>query len=111
MATQAHSPSGLNNASPIVELPRTLAYIMGAPAAPRSAVEALLQRAIDELDEIDGDTDMEDDDPAGQCDEDGINTALGSLYYYGLAGPGCPIADPDEGVEDKPHDPEGDVGI
>ena len=41
----------------------------------------------------------EEDDPAGQCDEDGMNT-----YPTGVLngnGPGCPIADPDCGADDN----------
>jgi hypothetical protein len=36
--------------------------------------------------------DDEEDDPAGQCDEDGVNTALFVLAGHG---PGCMIADED----------------
>lgn len=36
--------------------------------------------------------DDEDDDPAGQCDEDGVNTELDRLAGHG---PGCMIADED----------------
>lgn len=73
-----------------------------APAAPllrllsrfdREKVEAFAEISIAMLDLIDGDPDLEDDDPSGQCDEDEVNTA------YGLAediGAGCPIGDPGE---------------
>lgn len=37
------------------------------------------------------DDEPEDDDPAGQCDEDGVNTAHGGLA--GWSGPGCPLGD------------------
>lgn len=40
----------------------------------RHELEDLAQSLIDHIDAIDGDPDLEDDDPAGQCDEDGINT-------------------------------------
>ena len=36
--------------------------------------------------------DAEEDDPAGQCDEDGVNTQAAMARG---TGPGCPIADPD----------------
>lgn len=49
-----------------------------------NTIEAL----IDVLDTLGGDPDREDDDPAGQCDEDGVNT----LFPIGN-GPGCMIAD------------------
>lgn len=53
------------------------------------------------LDEMDGDPDLEDDDPAGQCDEDGINSAYHLVRYtVGASGPGCPISDND-------HAPDG----
>jgi len=52
------------------------------------AIEVL----IDVLDALGGDPDGEDDDPAGQCDEDGVNTALHLLAGHG---PGCMIADED----------------
>lgn len=56
-----------------------------------------------------GHEDYEDDDPAeqddheGQCDEDGINTALDTVRYTtGASGPGCPISDEGGGnVEDE----------
>ncbi|GFZ85184.1 MULTISPECIES: hypothetical protein [Sphingobium] len=64
----------------------------------RPALEAVAQAAIDRLDDIDGDPDFEDDDPAGQSDEDGVNTGNGlfSLHGRGFDGPGCPIADSGE---------------
>jgi hypothetical protein len=48
--------------------------------------------------------DDEDDDPAGQYDEDAYT---GPQPRGG--GPGCPISDPDIGIEDQPCDPEGDA--
>lgn len=45
--------------------------------------------------------DDEEDDPSGQCDEDGINTAFDNVrYQQGSSGPGCIISDPDKGVDD-----------
>lgn len=38
------------------------------------------------------DEDAEEDDPSGQCDEDGVNTAEHLLAWSGA---GCPIGDPD----------------
>jgi hypothetical protein len=51
---------------------------------------------IDVLDALGGDPDAEDDDPAGQCDEDGVNTGSASFCLHGTRydGPGCLIADP-----------------
>lgn len=45
------------------------------PSLPRAELARIAERMIDRLDELDGDPDLEDDDPAGQCDEDGVNTA------------------------------------
>lgn len=45
--------------------------------------------------------DDEEDDPSGQCDEDGINTAFDNVrYQQGSNGPGCIISDPDKGADD-----------
>jgi hypothetical protein len=63
----------------------------------RTELEDLAQSLIDHMDAIDGDPDLEDDDPAGQCDEDGINTGRPILCLHGIsmAGAGCVISDPD----------------
>jgi len=45
----------------------------------RCELEDLAQSLIDHLDELDGDSDIEEDDPSGQCDEDGVNTTLSIL--------------------------------
>lgn len=58
------------------------------------AIEVL----IDVLDALGGDPDLEDDDPAGQADEDGINTGGGREFCQhgqSFAGPGCVISDDD----------------
>ena len=41
---------------------------------PRPLLARLIEKAIDHLDEMDPDPDQEEDDPVGQCDEDGVNT-------------------------------------
>lgn len=44
-------------------------------------------------------TDTEEDDPSGQCDEDGVNTTPFAGYWVhgrNHDGPGCPISDPGE---------------
>ncbi len=64
------------------------------PKLRRTDLVALAERLIDRLDELDGDPDEEDDDPAGQCDEDGINTMRPATY----SGPGCTISDSDHGL-------------
>jgi hypothetical protein len=100
MAIHAPITGALARAIP---LPPVLAFLMGVPVAPRDAVERVIQAAIDALDLLDGDTDMEDDDPAGQIDEDGLNTAFDLVQYTdGARGAGCPISDPGGGnVEDE----------
>lgn len=68
------------------------------PKLSRHDLEALAERLIDHLDGQDGDADLEEDDPAGQQDEDGINTGQFEVWKHGRrdAGPGCPISDPGE---------------
>lgn len=71
-----------------------LSAVLGAiPSYPRPVIERLVARLIEHLDEHDGDPDFEDDDPSGQCDEDGINTGMPTIFMHGRAydGPGCPI--------------------
>lgn len=90
---------------PIIELPQALAYIVGAPAAPRSAVEAIIEKAIAALDELDGDPDIEQTD----AEDDFV---LSYWARQSAAGqPGCSIADCDSSVEDDPKgfDPEEDM--
>ena len=67
------------------------------PRLSREALEGLVESLIDRLDEIDGDADLEEDDPSGQCDEDGINTGQTQFVMHGRSydGPGCPISDDD----------------
>lgn len=79
------------------------------PTRAHSLATALLQRhsaqeiadaveiLIDVLDTLGGDPDLEDDYPAGQCDEDGINTGSPIVWKHGQSfnGPGCVIADED----------------
>lgn len=67
------------------------------PSLPRPALERLVQRLIDRLDDMDGPTeDIEDDDPAGMMDEDELTTGPGHYIEHGTTfeGPGCPLADP-----------------
>jgi len=73
----------------------------------RKQLEAFLSVAIDLLDTLDGDENVEDsdvsedddpreeDDPPGQCDEDEINTGSGIAYRRDPMsnGPGCPLSD------------------
>ncbi len=73
----------------------------------REQLAGFIAVAIDLADMLDGDADLEDDDPAerddhdedddpsGQSDEDGINTGGGVYRVPGVEwdGPGCPIGD------------------
>lgn len=52
-----------------------------------------------------GDEDDEDDDPIeGNGDELDGQPAEDEFCFHGSDGPGCPIADPDCGIDDVPHD-------
>jgi hypothetical protein len=76
--------------------PLPLALIAQAvPRLTRHELAALTERLIEALDAMDLDADLEEDDPAGQCDEDGINTAHGGFWMHGNSydGPGCWIGD------------------
>lgn len=61
--------------------------------ADRGGIEAMIESLIELLDTIDGDPDLEEDDPSGVIDEDGINTAFHVLAEVGA---GCDISDPGE---------------
>lgn len=76
-----------------VQLPPPLAYIMGTPAAPLEAVRNTIQRAIDALDDIDGDPDLEPngDERDGNLSEDDFCVHRPGMWGGGR---GCPIADP-----------------
>ena len=67
----------------------------------RDQLAGFIAVALDLLDTLDGPEDAEDDDPCGQCDEDGINT---DFERVGSGSPGCNISDPDYAVDDKPCD-------
>ena len=76
-------------------LPLT-AVLSAIPSYPRPAIERLVARMIEHLDDEDGDPDLEDDDPNGQCDEDGFNTGPAAVFLHGtswVSGAGCPIGD------------------
>lgn len=98
----------------------------------RDHLSAFISVAIDLIDILDGDTDLEEmdaedsfsfsgpaqpylndgpgcpfSDEGGQRDEDGVNT-LGTPHD----GPGCPFGDPGGGnVTDEPHDPDHEDGF
>lgn len=65
------------------------------PSLPRPTLERLAQLLIDGLDDMDGDSDVEesgDERDGGNAEDD-----FGIMPNW-LQGPGCPIADPDEEV-------------
>jgi hypothetical protein len=62
----------------------------------RPEIESFVAVAIDLLDLLDPDPDLEDGDEAGQCDEDEVSTNLSAACG---GGPGCLISD-----EDAEHD-------
>lgn len=84
---QLHGP--LSSYSPQGPLRAPKPCSMAFPT--RDGIGALVEALLERLDCLDGDPDIEEDDPAGVRDEDGINTCTG---YDRRLGPGCPISDP-----------------
>lgn len=75
------------------------------PSLPRPLLNRLVERAIERLDELDGDADFED---ATDAEDEGFSHL--AVRCALRAGPGCPIADPGGGnVEDAPHDDAGEA--
>ncbi|MGX7952418.1 hypothetical protein ACWPM1_07600 [Tsuneonella sp. HG249] len=58
----------------------------------RNELSNAIEVLVELLDVWDGDPDLEEDDPSGQCDEDGINTDLTAQWSTGA---GCIISDDD----------------
>ncbi|QQN73623.1 hypothetical protein [Croceicoccus sp. YJ47] len=83
-----------------IKLPPTLSYMLGIDHAPRSVIDSMLQRAIDELDEIDGDPDLED---ATDLEDDFMFSPRVTVSTE--HGPGCAISDAggDVATEDDPR--------
>lgn len=80
--------------------PATKAHNLAAALLERHSAQEIadaIEVLIDVLDALGGDPDLEDDDPAGQADEDGINTGSNVFCSHGqsFAGPGCVISDDD----------------
>ncbi|GGD54389.1 hypothetical protein [Croceicoccus pelagius] len=86
----ASNPIGGASALPLALLAQAI------PMLSRHELESLTERLIDRLDEITPDFDLEDDDPAGQCDEDGVNTGNRIVFVHEqrVDSPGCGISDP-----------------
>lgn len=72
----------------------------------RESLEAFLEVALELLDTMDGNPDLEDDDPAEEDDDSGDHASEDEPAGYRAQsrsdfGPGCPISDPGGGnVED-----------
>lgn len=83
--------SSIARGVPDVDLLRALA------ATNRKALERMIAISIDILDALDPDPDLEDDDPAGQCDEDELTTEppRNVLNRRILDGAGCILSDDD----------------
>ncbi|WP_137871472.1 hypothetical protein [Sphingopyxis sp. 2PD] len=83
--------SSIARGVPDVDLLRALA------ATNRKALERMIAISIDILDALDPDPDLEEDDPCGQVDEDGINTVIPINLFNvrALNGPGCTLSDDD----------------
>jgi hypothetical protein len=56
----------------------------------RDEIAAAVEALVELLDTIDGDPDLEEDDPQGECSEDEINTMLSARFAIGA---GCTISD------------------
>jgi hypothetical protein len=71
------------------------------PSLPRQLLSRLVARAIERLDEMDGDTDIEPD----HSEDDALPPPWWGKNYRG-EGAGCPISDPDYGGEElgEPED-------
>lgn len=72
------------------------------PSLPRQALDRLVERAIDHMDEQDGDTDVEanGDELDGSMGEDDFHHQSANW----LAHPGCPVSDPGEDNHDREED-------
>jgi hypothetical protein len=108
--------------------PTVATFLLSMPTLRRDELGRIAERAIDRMDAMDGDVDLEnatnleDDftlttaavlsfdrspgcpiaDAGGQCDEDEINTAFGNKDWEAAGGAGCPISDAGGGnVEDE----------
>lgn len=87
----------------VIPLPPVLALALGARAAPRSAVEAIIERMIEALDRVDGDPDLELNGDE-QEDSEALQHCIderGRFYGYHLA-PG----DVDDDEEEVPLHPK-----
>lgn len=82
-------------------LPADIALAL-IPSLPRQQLERLVQSLIDGMDEADGDTDFEPEETDHSGAED-------DNWRTVRDGPGCPVADPDTGIDDAAQDGEADL--
>ena len=89
----------------------TVGLLGQIPSLPRASLVRLTALLIDHLDEIDGDLDLEfnGDEMDGHNSEDEFMSHGGRGGAWGA--PGCPIADPDRGIDDARYDPHASPGI
>jgi len=113
MATQLPASIGSASALPLAT---ALAVI---PSLPRPLLNRLVERAIERLDEIDGDANREEDDPPEEdsedCagldgDEDEPDYNKRRRHCRNQYGPGCPINDPG-GCEHDGREPDHDAEV
>lgn len=80
------------------------AVLQHIAATSRKTLERFVAAAIDALDTVDGDPDLEEDDPCGQADEDGCNLGIQRNALHGriLEGAGCILSDDDADELYKP---------
>lgn len=72
------------------------------PSLPRPALARLVERAIDHMDQQDGDPDLE---PNGdELDTGNAEDEHWTAAPWGMGGPGCPISDPGEDEHDQEDD-------
>lgn len=72
------------------------------PSLPRVALDRLVERAIEQMDEQDGDPDFEangDEQDTGNAEDEPF-----AGIPWGMGGPGCPITDPGEDEHDMEED-------
>jgi hypothetical protein len=101
-----HTSNGSQSQLAAIPLSPVLAFIMGVPVAPREAVERTIERAIEELDAMDGDCDLED--------ATGLEDAF-ETHAIDDAGPGCLCSDTgeengdQEGIDEREPDYDAEV--
>ena len=100
MATAPIEPEFRSVIAASAVVPLRLKGLAQSPES-RTVLEQFVAAAIDLLDFLDGNPDEE---PTGdELDGNGAEDDFCS-HNLPMPGPGCPLADPDTGIEDEPHD-------